>query len=128
MVTGGTVELFHGTTQAGAESILSKGLLPVSRNTAPFPAGSFFTHAGEEAQVAASHWAARSASLYGGSPSVLRVTVPQSLFDALSAEGWIRTGPTPGLPWFPPQTVLLPEALGAVSGSRPLWTVVPLTF
>jgi hypothetical protein len=125
---GGTVELFHGTTQAGAGSIMSEGLLPVSRNTAPLPAGSFFTHAGEGGQVGASHWAAsRATSLPGGAPTVLRGTMPQATFDSLSSQGLIRTGPVPGLPYFPQQTVILPGGLPAASGQIQ-WTVVPLTF
>jgi hypothetical protein len=125
---GATVELFHGTTQAGAESIMSDGLLPVSRNTAPFPGGSFFTHAGEAGQVGASHWAAsRATGLPGGAPTVIRGTMPQALFDSLSGQGLIRTGPVPGLPYFPPQTVILPGGLPAASGGIQ-WSVVPLTF
>jgi len=92
---GGTVELFHGTTQAGAKSIMSEGLQPVSRNTAPFPSGSFFTHAGEGGQVGAFQWAAsRATGLPGGAPTVLRGTMPQAVFDSLSSQGLIRTGPT----------------------------------
>jgi hypothetical protein len=124
---GATVELFHGTTSAGARSILTEGLLPVSKNTAPFPAGSFFTHAGAEGQVAASHWAARSAGLHGGQPVLLRGTMSQELFNSLTSQGLIRTGPVPGLPFFPPQTVILPEGLGAAS-SGVQWTITPLTL
>ena len=125
---GGTVELFHGTTQAGAESIIADGLLPVSRNTAPFPAGSFFTHAGEGGQVGASHWAAsRATGLLGGAPTVLRGTLPQATFDSLTAQGLIRTGPVPGLPYFPQQTVILPGGLRAASGQIQ-WTIVPPIF
>jgi hypothetical protein len=123
----GAVALFHGTTAAGAQSILSEGLLPVSRHTAPYPAGSFFTHIGEDAQVAASHWAARSSALYGGRPLVLCGTLSYALFDTLRAQGLIRTSAVPGLPFFPAQTVILPEALGTVNGQIQ-WTVIPLRF
>jgi hypothetical protein len=124
---GAMVELYHGTTASGAKSIMTEGLMPVSRHTAPFPAGSFFTHVGANAQLAASHWAARSGSLYGGSPTLLRGTMSQELFNTLSAQGLIKTGPVPGLPLFPPQTVILPEGLGAASaGIR--WSVAPLTL
>ena len=83
---GATVELFHGTTSAGARSILREGLRPISTNTAPFPAGSFFTHVGAEGQVAASHWAGRSAGLYGGNPVLLRGMMSAEVFENLSAQ------------------------------------------
>lgn len=124
---GATVELFHGTTSAGARSILREGLRPISTNTAPFPAGSFFTHVGAEGQVAASHWAGRSAGLYGGNPVLLRGTMSAEVFESLSAQGLIRTVPTPGLPFFPPQTVILPKGLAAAS-SATKWSVAPLSF
>lgn len=89
-------------------------MLPVSTNTAPFPAGSFFTTAGTEGQLAASHRAARSAHLYGGTPAVVRGTIPQAVFDNLIAQGWVKTVSVPGLPFFPEQTVVLPEGLAAL--------------
>jgi RHS repeat-associated protein len=123
----GMVTLFHGTTNSGAQSILQDGLLPVSTNTGAFPAGSFFTHVGGDAQVAASHWAARSAPLHGGSPVLLQGTMPQALFNSLSSQGLIRTSATPGLPFFPPQTVILPDAFGAVNGAIQ-WSPAKLVF
>jgi len=123
----GSVVLFHGTTGAGARSILSGGLLPVSQNTAPFPSGSFFTHTGAQGQIAASHWAARSASLHGGNPVLLRGVMSQELFNSLNAQGLIQTGPVPGLPFFPPQTVILPNGLGA-AGRGIQWSIAPLMF
>jgi RHS repeat-associated protein len=124
---GATIELFHGTNTSGARSILSEGLRPVSTNTAPFPAGSFFTHTGTEGQVAASHWAARSVELYGEAPVLLRGTVSRQLFDSLASQGLIKTGSVPGLPFFPPQIVILPEGLGAANlGMR--WSIASLIF
>jgi hypothetical protein len=49
------------------------------------------------------------------------------LFDELSASGFIVTGPLPGLPFFPNQTVIFPPAFGAVNGQM-VWTITPLEF
>lgn len=49
------------------------------------------------------------------------------VFENLSAQGLIRTVPTPGLPFFPPQTVILPKGLAAAS-SATKWSVAPLSF
>jgi hypothetical protein len=110
---GGSRFIFHGTTGSAAQSILSpSGVQAMSTNTAPFPAGSFFTHEGGElAHVAASHWSARSAALYGSPGAVLRGEVPAEVMRSLEQQGLVRTGPVPGLPFFPHQTVFLPEAL-----------------
>jgi hypothetical protein len=96
------------------------------QNTAPFPAGTFFTHMGADADLVASHWAAIR-SRGGLGPTLLRGTMPRSVFESLSARGLIRTGPTPGLPFFPPQTVILPEALAEASEAMQ-WVVAPLRF
>ena len=126
-LSSGSVELFHGTTESGARSILSEGLLPVSRNTAPFPEGSFFTFEGPLGGRAASHWASRSSRLYGGKPVALRGTMPQQLFDDLSRQGMIRTSAVAGVSGFPPQTVILPEGLPAASPAIK-WSPIPLDY
>ncbi|HYQ40701.1 MAG TPA: RHS repeat-associated core domain-containing protein, partial [Polyangiaceae bacterium] len=121
------IEFFHGTTEGGATSILANKILPVSKNTAPFPAGSFFVHLGPEGQVAASHWAASRAGLFGDSPALLRGTMAPELFNAMVTQGLIQTGDVPGLPFFPPQTVILPQGLDAANGGIQ-WSFAPLTF
>src|ERR1051325_8920668 len=42
------VDLYHGTTDTAAASIMDDGLKPISHNTNPFPAGSFFAHHANE--------------------------------------------------------------------------------
>jgi hypothetical protein len=61
----------------------------VVADTAPFPAGSFFTHTGTEGQVAASHWAARSVELYGEAP-VQRTEQSSSGFPLVA---WLEDSP-----------------------------------
>ena len=125
--SGFTVPCSNCFLQSVACPCSSNGLRPVSRNTAPFPGGSFFVHTGPEGQVAASHWAARSAGLFGDSPALLRGTMSPELFNAMVSQGLIQTGDVPGLPFFPPQTVILPEGLGAANGGIQ-WSIAPLTF
>jgi hypothetical protein len=49
------------------------------------------------------------------------------LFNAMVSQGLIQTRDVPALPFFPPQTVILPEGLGAANGGIQ-WSIAPLTF
>lgn len=109
---GGSTSFLHGTTVAEGEAMMGN-LKPVSTETNVHPTGSFFTFEASQpnALVAATHMAHRNASPLRVSPIVLEMSVPNNVLKNLTAKGLVKTGPVPGLPLFPNETVFYPDAL-----------------
>jgi hypothetical protein len=120
-------DFVHGTSETSANNIVSGGVRAVSTNTAPFPTGSFFTFEVNQAnaEIAASHFALRHTS--SANARLLVGRVPTSVLNDLRAREVVRTGPTPGLPFFPHQTVFLPEAFETLN-VHIVWTLKTATF
>lgn len=120
-------DFVHGTSEVSANNIVSGGVRAVSTNTAPLPTGSFFTFESTRAnaEIAASHFALRHTS--SANARLLLGRVPISVLDELIAREFVKTGPTPGLPFFPHQTVFLPEAFETLN-AHVVWTIKAATF
>ena len=127
MGESGFRDFVHGTSEASANNIVSGGVRAVSTNTAPLPAGSFFTFESTRAsaEIAASHFALRHTS--SANVRLLLGRVPISVLDDLITRELVKTGPTPGLPFFPHQTVFLPEAFETLN-AHIVWTIKAPTF
>jgi hypothetical protein len=98
----------------------------VSTNTAPYAAGSFFTHeATEEGIIAASHWPIVQGKATSEGVSLVEMTVPNSVLGELQTQGLLRSGTVPGVPGFPNQTVFLPGALDILNGSATFRAIPP---
>lgn len=127
-VANGSTSFLHGTTTDAAESVTG-GLKPVSTSTAPYPEGSFFTHAASEpdALQAASHWPLVQGKSSSSGVNVVEMSVPNATLQSLEARGLVRTGSVPGVGGFPPQTVFLPEALDELNAAA-TFRVIPPSF
>ena len=126
--TGEPASFLHGTTTESAESI-SGELKAVSTNTAPYPEGSFFTHAASEpnALEAASHWPVVQGKAPSSGVSVIEMSVPPATLQSLEARELVRRGSVPGVPGFPTQTVFLPGALEELNATA-TFRIIPPSF
>ena len=120
--TGGTSppphRFYHGTTRAGAESVVRE-IRPVSEATAPHPSGSFFTHASTEARAleAAGDWPVLQGHTNSSGAAVVQLELPHTVYQSLVQQGLVVVERTPGLPYFPRQTVFLPAAFPIINSA-----------
>jgi hypothetical protein len=83
------------------------------------PPGSFFAHEASQANAAfaASQWPVVQQKVASTGVRLIEMTVPNATLRSLQAQGLVRVGAVPGLPFFPMETVFSPEALEALNGA-----------
>ena len=117
----------HGGELANVVAIVATGLNPVSVNTHKHAPGSFFAHEASQpdALAAASAWPIVSGKTNGRGMGVVAMVVPNSILQALTAAGLVRTGPVPGLPGMPLETVFSPASFPVLNLKAKFSLVAP---